>query len=90
MRKTQQIRQSPAEAVIDIFGNASELARLLGKHRSAISRWTLPVSKRGTGGRIPGRAKDEIMALALEHNKTEITYEVLYHGRTKETARAGA
>lgn len=76
-------RQNPAEAVIDIFGGQAALARALGLHRSTVCRWTMPVSKRGTGGRIPGAAKDRIMELACKRGLTEITYDVLYKGRVK-------
>ena len=81
-KPAKTIQQTPAEAVIDIFGGASNLARALGCHRSTICRWTLSAKKKGTGGQIPGSAKDDILKLAKKLGKDEVTYDVLYHGRT--------
>lgn len=75
------IKQTPAEAVIDIFKGRANLARHLGYHRSTITRWTLPRNRKGTGGQIPRGAMDDILKLARKLKKPEVTLEVLHHGR---------
>jgi len=42
------------------------LAERLGLTRSAITKWTLPVEQSGTGGYIPHRYYQEILAFAKE------------------------
>lgn len=45
---------------------AAAVAERLGLTRSAVSKWTLPVSQSGTGGYVPPRYYDEILAFANE------------------------
>lgn len=45
----------PASAIIKRFGGPSELASLLGVHRTRVSNWQRPRASGGTGGLIPQR-----------------------------------
>lgn len=45
---------------------AEAIAVRLGLTRSAVTKWTLPANKSGTGGYIPPRYYDEILTYANE------------------------
>jgi hypothetical protein len=83
--EAKSVKQTPAQAVMDIFDGASNLARLLKCDPSRVYRWNMPISRKGTGGRIPSKAMRQITELAKQHNKTEITAEVLVNGRVVPT-----
>lgn len=55
---------TPAAKVIKAFGGVRATARRLNRNSSTISRWQVPRSKGGTGGRIPASLQGEILALA--------------------------
>lgn len=44
---------NPAAAVIDLIGGIQETADLIGRHRSVVNKWRLPVSAGGKGGAVP-------------------------------------
>jgi hypothetical protein len=48
---------SPAEVVITAFGGVHEVARILGRHPTAIGKWRWSREKRGTGGEVPSSAQ---------------------------------
>ena len=63
--------KTQAERVFAKFGGATPLAHALGRLNvsrrrvvSAVYRWNLPVSKRGTGGVIPSSAMADVLAAA--------------------------
>lgn len=85
-KRTKVLKQTPAAAVMDIFGNGAELARLLGKDRTTVYRWDMPREAGGTAGRIPSKAQNDILELAQRMKKPEITPELLLKGRTIEVA----
>ncbi|HXF44890.1 MAG TPA: hypothetical protein VNK91_02110 [Burkholderiaceae bacterium] len=87
MAKPKMIRQTPAEAVIEIFGGGAALAQHLGCHRTRIYRWTMPIDKRGTGGRLPGTVHADLLALAARLKKPEVTPELLINGRLVRAKR---
>lgn len=59
---------TPAELVVRRFGGTRRLARLMGRHASTISRWTLPKDRGGTGGLIPSGEQRALLALAAQHD----------------------
>lgn len=61
----------PAYSVIRKFDTKERrgsyvLSQRLGLTRSAVTKWTLPVEQMGTGGYIPPRYYDSILAFAKE------------------------
>lgn len=71
---------TPAQIVIDAFGGVSATARKLGRTRSSVGKWTLPINRSGTGGRIPSKARAQILELIRKEN-LEITSHELDYGR---------
>lgn len=60
---------TPAARMIARFG-VDNLARWTGRHRSRVHAWTWPTSKGGTGGVIPTRSRQAIIAGAqADHNE---------------------
>lgn len=57
---------SPAEKVITAFGGVRATARALGLDSSTVSRWHLPLDRRGLGGRVPSVHQARILRLARE------------------------
>lgn len=55
----------PAQTVLARFGGAGPLARHLGLDRSAVHRWALPKARGGSGGLIPARHHQRLLALAV-------------------------
>ena len=43
----------PAKTIIERLGGAVKVARRLGVAISTVRRWSMPIEKGGTGGRIP-------------------------------------
>ena len=56
----------PAATVLTRFGGAGPLAQLLRLDRSAVHRWALPKHRGGSGGLIPARHHQRLLALAAE------------------------
>ena len=54
----------PAHTVLTRFGGAGPLSHLLGLDRSAVHRWALPKARGGSGGLIPARHHQRLLALA--------------------------
>lgn len=54
----------PAQTVIGKFGGPSALAELLGIHRTRVSSWQRERSAGGTGGNIPQRYHQQMLAHA--------------------------
>lgn len=54
----------PAATVLARFGGAGPLAQLLRLDRSAVHRWALPKHRGGSGGLIPARHHQRLLALA--------------------------
>lgn len=71
---------TPADIVIEAFGGVSATARKIGRSRGAVCKWTLPLSRQGTGGRIPSKARAKILEI-IKKEKLEITSFELDHGR---------
>jgi hypothetical protein len=57
----------PAATVLARFGGAGPLAQLLRLDRSAVHRWALPKHRGGSGGLIPARHHQRLLALAASH-----------------------
>lgn len=55
---------SQAHRVINRFGGARRLARLLGFEPSRVYKWTYPREKGGTDGLIPAAVVPKVQALA--------------------------
>ena len=77
-RDTVEVTQ--AERVINRFGGARELARLLNLNPTSVYRWTYPVSKGGTGGIVPTQALHKLLRMAREQG-IYLTANDLYPGR---------
>lgn len=56
----------PAATVLARFGGAGPLAQLLRLDRSAVHRWALPKHRGGSGGLIPARHHQRLLALAAQ------------------------
>ena len=59
-------QSTPAARVIAAFGGVQRVAAAIGRHSSRVHRWTYPVERGGTGGRIPGSAVPKILKAAAE------------------------
>lgn len=73
--------RTQAERIIAKFGNARNLAKLLGKDPASVYRWTHPVAKGGTGGLIPSSAMIKVMKAARAEGVL-LTVEDLYPGKS--------
>ena len=62
---THQPMLDPARTVLARFGGAGPLSRLLGLDRSAVHRWALPKARGGTGGLLPAKHHQRLLALAI-------------------------
>lgn len=58
----------PAAKWIKAAGGIAQLARHLGVDRSWVWRWTQPLAKRGTAGRIPASQHDRLLRLSRRQN----------------------
>lgn len=56
----------PAHSIIQICGGVPTVSRTLGVAWSSPPRWRNPTEKGGTGGVIPRKYHDRIIALAAE------------------------
>lgn len=73
---------TPAQCVVKAFGGVRPTARALGKVPSAVMWWLAPKSGgKGTGGRVPSKAQQAILALA-KRGKVKITAEELVSGKS--------
>lgn len=67
--------RTPAGRIVRLLGGPAHTARLAGVSLNSVYRWLAPRqgSKGGTGGRVPARAQDRLIAaaeaegLALSH-----------------------
>lgn len=71
---------TPLEVVISVFGNASQLSKLLGVDRSAVCRWGKPNYPGGVPGNVPARHHRKLLNLAKAHGKW-LTLDDLCDGR---------
>ncbi len=60
----------PAHTVLARFGGAGPLSRLLGLDRSTVHRWALPKSRGGSGGLVPAKHHQRLLALATAQEVT--------------------
>lgn len=70
---------TPAELVIESFGGPVNTARILGRSRSRVWRWTQPKSKRGTGGKLPADIIDVVIEKGEAYGM-HFTLEELHYG----------
>lgn len=56
----------PAARVIAACGGVKRTAELVGRHPTAVNRWMMPKEKGGTGGTVPAKAAEKLMAIAKE------------------------
>ena len=56
----------PAKSIIDAFGGPTELAKVVGIHRTRVSKWKSPRDKGGTGGVIPHWHVETILSSARD------------------------
>ncbi len=76
------MKMSPAEYVIDLFGGVRALSRIIGKSPSAISNWRKNRRIHSNGkGCIPSSSHLVILKEARRH-KLDITPDDLIYGRT--------
>ncbi|RUM95169.1 hypothetical protein EET67_24785 [Pseudaminobacter arsenicus] len=56
----------PAASIIRKFNGLKAVAEITGISSHSVMRWRYPRSKRGTGGVIPHRHADRLLAVARE------------------------
>lgn len=56
----------PASTIISVLGGPSAVARMLNVHRTRVSNWKRSRDVGGTGGLIPYRHVNKIIAAAAE------------------------
>ena len=70
------MRVSPAEYVIKVFGGVRKVARAIGRDPASVSRWRRTAGQKGTDGRIPSKAQQELLiqakALGLDLNPEDL------------------
>jgi hypothetical protein len=81
------MKMTPAQYVIHKFGGVRQLARLLKKSPSAVSRWPKPSSINGRDGRIPYTEQKRILQIARERG-IDVTAEDILLGREVEVEPA--
>lgn len=54
----------PAKTVIDICGGVKTVAEMIDRDESRVRRWTYPEGRGGTGGFIPRKAQQALLAEA--------------------------
>lgn len=59
---------TPADKCIQAFGGVRNLAKLLGRNASSISRWRKSKEEGGTGGCVPSALQNRVLTLAKAHN----------------------
>ena len=64
IEKPSARQRTQAEVVIEKFGGACKLAKLLGVADSTVFRWNYPRSQGGTDGIIPGKSLRKVLAAA--------------------------
>jgi len=79
--------RTPAQYVIEIFGGAREIARLLDKDPSTVYKWVKPRSLGGTDGAIPTHEQRLLLGLAVDRG-LDLTAEDLILGRAAEEPAA--
>jgi len=71
---------SPAEYVIYAFGGVHAAARAIGRDAGSVCAWKRPRSRKGSDGRVPGKAQMAILRVARDM-QIDITPEDLVIGR---------
>ena len=69
----------PATTIIKKCGGIAETARLALCNTNWVYRWNIEVSKGGTGGRVPRKAQDNLLA-ASERKEANISVTDFYPG----------
>lgn len=59
-------RMEPATTIVSRFGGASEVASIVGVHRTRVYGWAKPREKGGTGGLIPQGHIPKLLEAARE------------------------
>lgn len=59
----------PARSIVESLGGVSAVARYLSITPGAVSKWCMPVRRKGTGGLIPSRHIPKLCALAGQLGK---------------------
>ena len=59
--------QNIATRIISKFGGVTKVAKLVKINASSVHRWTYPKKRGGTGGIIPTRHQDKLLAKAREN-----------------------
>ncbi|MEO9297594.1 hypothetical protein [Devosia alba] len=54
----------PASSIIAKFGGNAKVAQILGAHPARVAKWKQPLSKGGTGGLIPIKRVNKLLAAA--------------------------
>jgi hypothetical protein len=54
----------PARTIIELLGGYRSVASITGHHPTRVLRWTYPVERGGTGGLIPARYQQFLLAHA--------------------------
>lgn len=60
------MKQLPAQLLIDRFGTASEIARILDLDKSTVSRWANPIDEKGTKGYVPRKYWKDLLNVAKQ------------------------
>lgn len=55
-----------ASKIIERLGGVNAVAEIVGIHRTRVSKWQSPKDRGGTGGHVPQRHIDKLMAAARE------------------------
>jgi hypothetical protein len=57
----------PADSIIQKLGGPSEVAKIVGVHRTRVSNWKRPRNRGGTGGRVPQNHIPALLAYARDN-----------------------
>ena len=80
----------PAHSILERLGGWIEVAEALNLTRQAVDYWTRPVSRGGSGGRIPLKHHKALVALAQEKG-VPLSYEDFHaEGKLPDLPKAGA
>ncbi|MCV2448484.1 helix-turn-helix domain-containing protein [Paracoccus sp. DMF] len=75
----------PASSIISSLGGASEVAKILGIHRTRPWNWTRPKSLGGTGGVVPFQHVPKLISAARDAG-VELSAEDFLPAQTPEGA----
>ena len=57
----------PAKSIIEAFGGVDAVAKIVGRNRASVFRWTYPKDKGGTSGLIPTECQSVLYNHAVKH-----------------------